>query len=148
MRSSTNSYEELIDVLECEFTLCSDLVALLQKEKDVIAGFDNEAFDAHLRNKELVSAKISVCEELRVKMLTSLGMESKTLSEVAAGAGPDYGERLSLIASKFKSITDSIVELNNLNSMLIEKSLFYIRSSQNFLKTFGINPCSSISLEA
>jgi hypothetical protein len=148
MRSSTNSYQNLIDVLEREFTLCSDLVALLQKEKDVIAGLDNEVLDVHLRDKELVSAKINVCEEARVRMLSSLGMGNKTLSEVAAGAGPDYGARLSLIASKFKSITDSIVELNNLNNMLIEKSLFYIRSSRNFLSTMGINPSSRISLEA
>jgi hypothetical protein len=148
MQSSTNSYEELIGVLEREFSLCSDLVTLLQKEKDVIVGLDTEALDTHLRGKELVSAKINICEEARERILRSLGMVGKTLSEVAASAGPDYQGRLSLIASKFRSIVSSISELNTLNSLLIEKSLFYIRSSRNFLNTFGINPQQRISVEA
>jgi flagellar biosynthesis/type III secretory pathway chaperone len=148
MQSSTNSYEELIIILEREFTLCSDLVTLLQNEKDVIVGLDTEVLDSHLRDKELVAAKIKVCEEERERLLDSLGMTNKNLSEVAAGAGPAYGDRLSFMASKFKSITNSIAELNTLNSLLIEKSLFYIKSSRNFLKTFGINPSSRISLEA
>jgi len=148
MQSSTSSFEELIDVLEREFALCSDLVALLQREKDVIAGLDTEALDTHLRDKELVSAKINICEEARERTLRSLGMANSSLAEVAAGAGPEYGTRLSLIASKFKAITNSIAELNTLNSMLIEKSLFHIRNSRNFLNTFGINPQSRISMEA
>ncbi|HMK56519.1 MAG TPA: flagellar protein FlgN [Dissulfurispiraceae bacterium] len=148
MQSSTNSYDDLIAILEREFSLCSEMVALLQKEKDVIAGFDTEALDVHIRDKELVAAKIAICEEAREKMLLSLGMPKKTISEVAASAGPIYSERLSSIASRFKSIAHSISELNTLNSLLIEKSLLYIRSSRNFLKTFGVNPSSRISLEA
>jgi hypothetical protein len=148
MQLSTNSYEELIIILEREFALCSNLVTLLQNEKDVIGCLDIEALDGHLRDKELVAAKIKVCEVAREKLLDSLGMTNKTLSEVAAGAGPDYGGRLSLIASKFKSIAHSITELNTLNSLLIEKSLLYVKSSRNFLKTFGINPSSRISMEA
>lgn len=148
MLSSTNSYDDLITILEQEFSLCSDMVTLLQTEKDVITGLDTEALDNHLREKELVAAKIAVCEESRERLLQSLGMQNKTLTEVAAAAGPSYSERLSSLASRFKSIARSIAELNTLNSLLIEKSLFYIRSSRNFLKTFGINPSSRISLEA
>lgn len=148
MQSSTNSYDDLITILEQEFSLCSDMVTLLQKEKDVITGLDTGALDSHLREKELVAAKITVCEESRERMLQSLGLPNKTLSEVASSAGPLYSEHLSSLASRFKSIAHSIAELNTLNSLLIEKSLFYVRSSRNFLKTFGINPSSRISLEA
>lgn len=124
------------------------MVTILQKEKDVITGLNTEALDNHLRDKELVAAKITVCEEARERMLQSLGLSRKTLTEVAVAAGPAYSDRLSSIASRFKSIAHSISELNTLNSLLIEKSLFYVRSSRNFLKTFGINPSSRISLEA
>ncbi len=148
MQSSTNSYDDLITILEQEFSLCSDMVTLLQKEKDVIAGLDTEALDNHLREKELIAAKISVCEEARERMLQSFGLPDKTLSEVAVAAGPANFDRLSSLASRFKSITHSIAELNTLNSLLIEKSLFYVRSSRNFLKTFGINLISRISMEA
>ncbi len=148
MQSSTSSYEELITILEREFTLCSDLVTLLQNEKDVIAGLNLEALDKHLSDKQLVAAKIDVCEEERERILNSLGMKGKSLSEIAATAGAVYNEKLSYISSKFKSIKNSIAELNTLNSLLIEKSLFHIRSSRSFLNTFGINPQSRISLEA
>ncbi|MGO9952855.1 MAG: flagellar protein FlgN [Dissulfurispiraceae bacterium] len=148
MQSSTTSYDDLITILEQEFSLCSDMVTILQKEKDVITGLNTEALDNHLRDKELVAAKITVYEEVRVKTLESLGMPNKTLTEVAAAAGPDYSERLSSIASRFKSITHSITELHTLNSLLIGKSLFYVRASRNFLKAFGIEPSSRVSMEA
>ena len=148
MQSSTNTYDDLITILEQEFSLCHDMVTLLQKEKDVITGLNMEALDSHLSEKELVAAKITVCEEARERILQSLGMPNKTLNEVAAAAGPDYSDRLLSMASRFKSIAHSIAELNTLNSLLIEKSLFYIRSSRSFLKTFGINPHARISMEA
>jgi flagellar biosynthesis/type III secretory pathway chaperone len=147
MQSSIKSYEDLITVLEQEFDLCSEMVTLLQKEKDIIAGLDLEALERHLREKELVASKISVCEEARARVLQALGLQNKTLTEIAAAAGSDYGERLSFISSKFKSITNSIAELNTLNGLLIERSLFYVKSSRRFLDTFGIAASSRISVE-
>jgi flagellar biosynthesis/type III secretory pathway chaperone len=147
MQSLTKSYEDLIVILEKEFDLLSAMVDLLQKEKDVIAGLDIVALDNHTREKELIAAKIKICEEARERVLQSLGFEDKTLTQIAAVAGPVYSERLSFIASKFKSITHSISELNTLNGLLIEKSLFYIKSSSRFLDTFGITASNRVSVE-
>jgi hypothetical protein len=147
MQSSIKSYEDLITVLEREFDLCSEMVALLQREKDIIASLDLEALDRHVREKELVASKISICEEARAQVLQLLGLRDKTLTEIAAVAEPGYSERLVFIASKFKSITSSISELNTLNGLLIEKSLFCIKSSRRFLDTFGITASSRISVE-
>ena len=148
MQSLTNSYDDLIKILEQEFSLCSEMVTLLQKEKDVIAGLDLAALDSHLRDKELIAAKIGLCEEARGRLLIGIGMSEKSLSEIALEAGPDYSEKLSFIASKFKSITSSISELNALNGLLIDRSLFYIKSSSRFLKTFGVQANGKISVEA
>jgi flagellar biosynthesis/type III secretory pathway chaperone len=148
MPLSTSSYEDLIAILEREFTLCSELVNLLQKEKDVIAGVDLEALDVHVREKELVAAKISICEEGRERLLQSLGIQGRTLSEIAGTAGPEHSGRLALISSKFKAITHSIAELNKLNGLLIDRSLFYIRSSSRFLDSLGIKASGKISVEA
>ena len=147
MQSSTKSYEDLITVLEREFDLCSEMVMLLQKEKDIIADFDLEKLDSHLREKELVASKINMCEEARAQVLQKLGLQNKTLSEISVVAEAGYSQRLSFIASQFKSITESISELNTLNGLLIEKSLFYIKSSRRFLDTFGITASSRISVE-
>jgi|WetSurMetagenome_2_1015567.scaffolds.fasta_scaffold00497_8 flagellar biosynthesis/type III secretory pathway chaperone len=147
MQSSTSSYENLITILEKEFALLSGMVELLQKEKDVITGIDISALNNHIRNKELVVAKINVCEEARERELKSLGLSGRKLSQIAAEAGSDYRDRLLSIVSRFKAITCSIAELNKLNSLLIEKSLFYIRSSSRFLETFGFKASGKVSME-
>jgi flagellar biosynthesis/type III secretory pathway chaperone len=147
MQSSTKSYENLITILEKEFDLLSGMVDLMQKEKDIITGVDMSALDNHIRNKELVAAKINVCEEVRERELKSLGLSGRKLSQIAAEAGPDYRDRLLSIVSRFKAIACSIAELNKLNGLLIDKSLFYIRSSRRFLETFGFTVSGKVSLE-
>lgn len=144
----TKLYEDLIDVLEKEFSLCTQLVELLQKEKDVIVSLDPTALQALLGKKEAVTTMIRVCDETREKILESIGFKNKTISEVAEMAENGYRERLTGIASKFKSIINSISELNRFNNILIEKSLYYIKTSYNFLNTFDIAPRQKISVEA
>jgi flagellar biosynthesis/type III secretory pathway chaperone len=135
-------------VLEKEFTLCTQLVELLQKERDVIVSLDPRALESLLGEKESITTMIRVCDETRKKILESLGFKDKTISEVAETAENGYRERLTYIASKFKSIINSISELNRFNSILIEKSLYYIKTSYNFLNTFDITPRQKVSLEA
>ncbi|MBF0505272.1 MAG: flagellar protein FlgN [Nitrospirae bacterium] len=141
-------YEELIDVLEKEFSLCAQLVGLLQKEKDVIVSLDPAALEELLSEKEAVSTNIRMCEEARERILDRLGFKNKTISQVAAVAADDYRDRLTGIASKFTSVIQSIMELNKLNGKLIEKSLYYIKTSYNFLNTFGVTARQRVSLEA
>lgn len=144
----TQRYEELIDVLEKEFSLCTRLVELLQQEKEIITSLDPEALERQLRDKEAITAGIRMCDEARERMLRELGFSGKTLYEVSKAADTKYGERLSDIASKFSSIIHSITELNRFNSLLIEKSLFYVKTSYNFLNTFDISARQKVSMEA
>ncbi len=143
----THLYEDLIDVLEKEFSLCTQLVELLQKEKDVIASLDPRALELLLGDKEAITTQIRVCDETREKILDNLGFKNKTISEVAGMAESSYRERLTSIASKFTSIIHSISELNRFNSILIEKSLYYIKTSYNFLNNFDVSARRKISVE-
>ena len=144
----THLYEDLIDVLEKEFSLCTQLVELLQKEKDVIASLDPRALELLLGDKEAITTQIRVCDETREKILDNLGFKNKTISEVAGMVESSYRERLTSIASKFTSIIHSISELNRFNSILIEKSLYYIKTSYNFLNNFDVSARRKISVEA
>jgi flagellar biosynthesis/type III secretory pathway chaperone len=137
----------LIDVLEKELSLCVQLIELLQKEKDVIVSLDPRALELLLCDKELITAKIRVCDETRDRILTSLGFKDKTITEVAAAAEGIYRDRLADIASRFSAIIHSISELNRFNSVLIEKSLYYIKTSYNFLYSFDITPKQKVSME-
>jgi hypothetical protein len=135
-------------VLEKEFELCTQLVALLQKEKDVIVGLDPAALELLLREKETVIAGIRLCDETRDRVLGSLGFANRTISDIAEVAEGGSRERLTMLASKFKAIVSSIAELNRFNSVLIEKSLQYVKTSYNFLDSFGIEPQRKVSVEA
>lgn len=135
-------------VLEKEFELCTQLVALLQKEKDVIVSLDPAALEQLLREKETVIAGIRLCDETRDRLLGSLGFANRTISDIAEVADVGYRERLTMLASKFKAIVSSIAELNRFNSVLIEKSLQYVKTSYNFLDSFGIEPQRKVSVEA
>lgn len=144
----TQLYEDLIDVLEKEFSLCTQMVELLQREKDVIVSLDPRALESLLSDKEAITTQIRVCDETRERILDVLGFKNKTISEVAKMADSGYREKLTAIASKFTSIIHSISELNRFNSVLIEKSLYYIKTSYNFLSSFDIGARQKISVEA
>lgn len=144
----TPRYDELITVLEKEFELCTQLVALLQKEKDVIVSLDPIALEQLLREKETVVAGIRLCDESRERILSALGLSGRTITDVAAVSEGGSREHLTLLASKFKAIVSSIAELNRFNSVLIEKSLQYVKTSYNFLDSFGIQPQRKVSVEA
>ena len=144
----THLYEELIDVLEKELTLCVQLIELLQKEKDVIVSLNPKALELLLCDKELITAKIRVCDETRDRILNSLGFKGRTITEIAAEAEGIYRDRLSDMASRFTAAIQSISELNRFNSLLIERSLYYIKTSYNFLYSFDITPKQKVSMEA
>lgn len=144
----THLYEELIDVLEKELSLCVQLIELLQKEKDVIASLNPKSLELLLCDKELITAKIRVCDEMRDRILNSLGFKGKTITEIAKDSEGIYKDRLSDIASRFTAAIQSISELNRFNRLLIEKSLYYIKTSYNFLHSFDITPKQKVSMEA
>jgi len=141
-------YEELITILEKEFVLCTKLVGLLQKERDVIVSLDPNALEKLLGEKESISTDIRMCDEARERILERLGFSNKTISQVASVADDEYRDKLKDIASRFTSVIQSITELNKLNGKLIEKSLYYVKASYNFLNTFGISARQKISVEA
>ena len=144
----THLYEQLVDTLEKEFALCTKMVELLQQERDIIISLDPKALEQLLQEKEAITRGIKICDEERERILSDLGHKNKTISEVAELSGPDYRDRLSGISSKFTSIIHSITELNTFNSKLIERSLYYIKTSYNFLSTFDVIAQQKISVEA
>ncbi|MGO9016487.1 MAG: flagellar protein FlgN [Dissulfurispiraceae bacterium] len=141
-------YEELIDVLEKEFFFCTQLVDLLQKEKDVIISLNPNALEQLLAEKEAISTNIRMCDEARERILDRLGFKNKTISQVAAAAADEYRDKLTAIASKFTSVIHSITELNKFNGKLIEKSLYYVKASYKFLNSFGVTARQKVSVEA
>lgn len=141
-------YEDLIEILEGELTHCARMIELLKTEREVIVGMDHKALEELLKDKQAVTDRIRQCDDRRESILRALGFDNKTISEVSETAEEEYKGRLKDIAARFKPVIRNISELNKINSMLIEKSLYYLKTSYNFLNTFDIRPKQRVSLEA
>ena len=144
----THLYDQLDDILQREYDLCVQLIELLKREKDVITRLNANELEQLLREKEMLTFKIKRCDEQRDKLLSEMGLENKTLKEVALSAEGEYRNKMLALAEEFTIVIQTIRDLNKINSMLIAKSLHYIKTSYNFLTTFNINPKEKLSVEA
>lgn len=144
----THLYDELIEILEREYSLCIDLVELLKKEKEVIVRLNATDLENLLREKETLTFKIKGCDEKRDNLIKQLGFQGKTIKEIAFTINGNYRKKLLNLAENFSLVIQDIRDLNKINSMLIAKSLHYIKTSYNFLNTFNISPREKLSVEA
>ncbi len=141
-------YDELERILTKEYDLCVELIELLKREKDVITRLNAGELEELLREKEMITFRIKNCDEIRDKVLGELGLSNRTLKEVALSTEGERKDRLLCLAEEFTLVIQNIRDLNKINSMLIAKSLHYIKTSYNFLSTFNINPREKLSVEA
>lgn len=141
-------YEELEGVLKREYEFCLEFVELLKLEKDIISRLNAEELEQLLRQKEMINFKIKGCDERRDQILKELGLEKKTIREVAMSVEGEPRQRLLKLAEDFSVLIQTIRDLNRINSMLIAKSLHYIKTSYNFLSTFNVKPKEKLSVEA
>ncbi len=144
----THLYDQLDAILQREYDLCVELIELLKREKDVIVRLNANELEQLLREKEMLTFKIKRCDEQRDSLLAEMGLEKKTLKEVALSAEGEYRNKMLALAEEFAVVIQTIRDLNKINSMLIAKSLHYIKTSYNFLTTFNINPKEKLSVEA
>ncbi|MCX8069369.1 MAG: flagellar protein FlgN [Thermodesulfovibrionales bacterium] len=144
----THLYDELIEILEKEYSFCIALVELLKKEKEVIVRLNAADLEQLLREKETLTFKIKSCDEKRDNLLMQLGFQNKTIKEIAYTINGNYRKKLLNLAEEFSLVIQDIRDLNKINSMLIAKSLHYIKTSYNFLNTFNISPREKLSVEA
>jgi flagellar biosynthesis/type III secretory pathway chaperone len=138
----------LDEILQREYDLCVEMIELLKREKDVITRLNANELEQLLREKEMLTFKIKRCDEQRDRLLAEMGLEHKTLKEVALMAEGERRDKMLALSEEFTRVIQTIRDLNRINSMLIAKSLHYIKTSYNFLTTFNINPREKLSVEA
>jgi len=144
----THLYDQLDEILQREYDLCVEMIELLKREKDVITRLNANELEQLLREKEMLTFKIKRCDEQRDRLLAEMGLEHKTLKEVALMAEGERRDKMLALSEEFTRVIQTIRDLNRINSMLIAKSLHYIKTSYNFLTTFNINPREKLSVEA
>lgn len=144
----THLYDELISVLEQEFVLCKEMLALLEKEQEVILSLNSTAIEELMNSKMLITNKLKESDKKREELLGGLGYPNKTISYLADVSEPQYKGRLSELAERFSRVVSDMTELNKLNGRLIKRTLFHLQGSASFLAGFNVTGSAGLSVEA
>ena len=131
--------EKLIGLIEDEKRLYGLLLTILQEEKAAALASRLDTLDQAVKEKENVLLKIRILEEQRINLLTQIAealgepVHRLTLKRLAEHLPEPHAVRVLACRSSFKSLAQSIQELNNSNRRLFQRSLELIKGSINLL---------------
>lgn len=140
----TSLHKELIEILNEEKALLSNLYRIVSEERDAIVGFNSKELEGILRQKEETLMKLSLWEKEREK----LGLNKKTLYEIISNS--EHNEefyQLRELYNSMRALLGAIGEIQKINEQLINRSIVHIGMSLKFLESFGISPKQSFSRE-
>lgn len=134
--------KELKEVLKYQIKAHDELVSLLQKEREALMLFNPDEIERLAKEKDMVLMKIRLFEEERVKLLNHISYINKideniTLSKLVEITGDQEFKELGL---KLVSLIQSVIELNEFNRILIERSSKHVSNFLVFLENSGVEP--------
>lgn len=122
---------------------CRLLLELLQREKRCLLELQMEGIEALTKQKDVLVLKLRLLEEERERLLGSflllnfpgfLTEESPsrkiTLQKLAELTGEPFFQEM---RSKLISLSQSIKELNDLNKVMIDRTLVFLKKNNQFL---------------
>ena len=136
--SLTNSIKS---ILAEQVTGYRTLLAVLQKERECLVHVDPSGVESLSKEKDTIVLKLKLLEDERIRLVRAFARdrsidESSALEALTKVTGDrDFQSlRLQLI-----SLLQGIMELNEFNRVLIERSSAVIRNALNFLGSLGVN---------
>jgi len=122
---------------------CRLLLELLQREKLCLLELQMEGIEALTKQKDVLVLKLRLLEEERERLLGSFllqnfpsflteGAPSRkiTLQKLAELTGETFFQEM---RSKLISLSQSIKELNDLNKVMIDRTLVFLKKNNQFL---------------
>jgi len=111
------------------------LVELLKRERACLLDFDAEGVEELSKEKDTLVLRLRLLEEERVRLMSEFSDSDMSLQRLWELTGNDA---IQDIRSKLTSLLQSIEELNELNRILIDRSLSYIKNTRNFFSSLGV----------
>jgi len=121
------------------------LLDVLQRERESLVHFNAPEVEALSKEKDTIVLKLRLLEEERCRLIKMFASENHiaenvSLLRLTELTGDQAFQRLRL---QLVSLLQGIVEMNEFNRVLIERSSSMIRNALNFLGSFGVNHQSS-----
>ncbi len=116
------------------------LMETLRRERECLVNFNPDAVETLSKEKDTIVLKLRLLEEERIRLVRAFAAEQaipedSAMQKLTELSGDDRFQRLRL---QLISLLQSIMELNDFNRVLIERSANVVRNALNFLGSFGI----------
>jgi flagellar biosynthesis/type III secretory pathway chaperone len=136
-----NLAESIKSILSEQVAGYRTLLEVLQRERSCLVHVDPAGVEALSKEKDTIVLKLRLLEEERIRLVTafarSLGIDEKSaLEKLAEVTGDSDFRRLRL---QLISLLQGIMELNDFNRVLIERSSAVIKNALGFLGSLGVN---------
>lgn len=135
-------FSELIDVMQTEAKLYSELKLIEEDKKRIIIENDVRALDAITAKEQGFVKAIVQLEAVRAKAVDGLCKERghhriENLSELYTILNPFEQQQMKVFESKLLKTVQDIQDLNHINGKLIEQSLEFIDITLELAQSLG-----------
>jgi len=132
--------ESIKSILSDQVNGYRTLLDVLRKEREYLVHLNAPAVEALSKEKDTIVLKLRLLEEERCRLITTVAQERSlnapvSLQQLAQMTGDETFPQLRL---QLISLLQGIVEMNEFNRVLIERSSSVIKNALNFLGSFGV----------
>lgn len=116
------------------------LMELLQRERECLMQFNAAGVEGLSKEKDTVVLKLRLLEEERVRLVGAYAATNNVTGELSLQRLTELTNDKTFqdIRLRLLSLLQSIVELNEFNRVLIERSTSVVKSALTFLGSFGL----------
>jgi flagellar biosynthesis/type III secretory pathway chaperone len=131
--------EAIINILKEQIKSYKALLVLLKEEKDCLVNIKPDKVPVLSKEKDTIVMRLRLLEEERVRLVNEFvrenGISGKVnLKQLATITGNDD---FITLRSKLVSLLQNVEEMNKFNSILIDRSINYIKTTTNFMSSFS-----------
>jgi len=141
-------WERLVTILSDMLGLYQTLLALSKQKHDVLVAAKAHELEAVTKQEEMLIIQIGKLEVMRAAVLQeiatayNLTTEDLTLSQLCEVNAPDKEACTCLneLRQQFDKVTAELVQVNKLNTKLIEQALSFVNFNMNLLTQNAAGP--------
>ena len=125
------SEQAIINILQEQIKSYKALLVLLKEEKECLVNIKPDKVSELSKEKDTIVMRLRLLEEERVRLVNEFVRENEisgkvNLKQLATITGNDD---FSTLRSKLVSLLQNVEEMNKFNSILIDRSINYIKST-------------------
>jgi len=132
------SIQAITNILKEQVDGYKTFLAILQREKECLINIDMAGMEDISKEKDTAVMRLRLLEEERVRLIKKFAEDKGIFRDITLIELGEFAEDniLFTLRSQLLSLLQSIEEMNRFNSILISRSINYLRVNTNFLGSF------------